>query len=212
MYGCKIQEIIPGASVVNSRLAEILNGSRIKRIAVCLYVAFCLGLLLLPNVSNAATYTANVSLSSSAVSPVSLLADVLSSLTTGQYLGTSVASPFFPNTYSVTLKGRNPNYQPPIVPPPIVSTSLITLDTITNKLTSISTYTYIVGYAQGMLYERVHDAGVLGFHMGLCTSATTFNLVTIDSTTCNAVLGYVDQWIMSQSSGIAVVPNPPVGF
>jgi len=166
--------------------------------------------------AEAASYTVNVSLSSSTINPLSVQKDLLATLTTGYFLGTATPSIFFANTYSVNLFGRNPAFQAPSV-----STTLITLDTITNKLTTISTYTYIVGYAQGMLYERNHDAGTLGYFMGLCDNATNYNVipstvppigVVWSSSTCNQVLGFMDDWIVTQTSGLAVIPNPPVGF
>lgn len=158
-------------------------------------------------IAKAATYTLNVSLATSTVNPSSLQQSILSDLTTGPYLGSSKVSPFFANTYSVTVNGKNPNYQAPSV-----STTLINLDTISDKLTVISTYTHLTGYAQGMMYERNNDAESLGYFMGLCANATNFNLVKIDSTTCNGVLGFMDNWIVTQTSGLAVVPNPPPGF
>lgn len=120
-----------------------------------------------------------------------------------QFNASVFVNPLAANTYQVKLFGLNPNYQ---------SLPLVTLDTITNKLTSISTYTYVVGYAQGMLYERGKNSSSLGYFMGLCDNATNFNLTTIDTTTCNSVLGYMDNLITQQTDGIAIVPDPPVGF
>lgn len=127
--------------------------------------------------------------------------------TTTQFNASLIVNPLAANTYQVKLFGFNPAYQPP---PP--APALINLDTLTTKLTAISTYTYVLGFASGMLYERNSDAAILGFYMNLCSSATTFNLVKIDSTTCQGVLGFMDNWIIRQSSGLAVVPNPPPGF
>lgn len=182
-----------------------------------LFMRACLTILcfLAAPTAKAATYTLNVSLATSTVNPSALQQDILSNMTTGQYLGKATASAFFANTYSVTVTGKNLTYTGPSV-----STTLITLDTIANKLTAISTYTHLTGYAQGMMYERVSDASALGYFMGLCANATNYVIIpstiplpfTWSKDTCNQVLGFMDNWIVTQTSGIAVIPNPPPGF
>lgn len=131
--------------------------------------------------------------------------------TTTQFNASVIVNPLVNNTYQVKLFGLNPNYQP------ITPTPLITLDQITQNLTAISTYTYVQGFASGMVYERNNDSGMLGNFMGLCDNATNFfevgqSTFPIDSSTCQQVLGFMDNWIITQSSGLAVVPNPPPGF
>lgn len=161
------------------------------------------GLCSLTTVStHAATYTLNVSLSTSAVFPAQLQSEILGSLTTGQYIGTSVASPYFPNTFSVTVKSKNPAYQAPSV-----STTLINLDTIANKLVDASSYSYHAAFANGMYYERGNDLAALGYiKTTYCVPGLLFKGVAIDSVTCNNMLGFANDWIVSQTSGIAVVP------
>lgn len=154
-----------------------------------------------PRVSIAASYTVNVSVSSSAVNPAALQQDVLSALTTGPFLGAATKS-IFANTYDVKLFGKNPSYQGPSV-----STTLITLDTIASKLVAISMATNEFLYAQGMVYERNNDAALLGDFMTQCSTANAH-----DFALCNAILGYADDYIMHQTSGVAVVPYPLVGF
>lgn len=202
MYGCKTLGRIPGVSVANLHFGETSNGGRTRRIVGSLFLALSVRFLFLPSVSIAATYTVNVSLSTSAVNPASLLADVLSSLTTGQYLGSYIAHPYLPNAYSLSVKGRNPNYQPPSV-----STSLIALDAITTKLVAISTATNELMYGEGMMYERRNNAGVLGYFMTKCSTETAH-----DFTLCNTILGFADDFILNQTSGMPVVPYPLVGF
>lgn len=114
--------------------------------------------------------------------------------TTTQFNALLIQNPLVPNTYSIKLFGLNPNYTP--------------TDLNANLVTQLQTFPY----ASGMVYERSNDAGLLGAFMSLCGNATNFNLVKIDSTTCQGVLGYVDNFIISQTSGIAVVPSPLVGL
>jgi hypothetical protein len=134
--------------------------------------------------------------------------------TTTQFNATVVANPLAANTYTGKLFGLNPNYVPPGV-----STTILTLDNVANKLISISTNTVEILYGEGMLYERNNEAGLLGYFMGLCANATNYVIApsTVtpanwDKETCNQVLGYVDNYIVFQTSGVAVVPNPIVGF
>lgn len=121
-----------------------------------------------------------------------------------QFNASLFTNPLASNTYQIKLFGLNPNY--------VTAPGLITLDTLANKLTAISSQTVVTGFASGMLYERNNDAGMIGYYMGLCDNATNFSLVTIDSTTCQGVLGFMSNWIVFQTSGIAVVPNPPPGL
>lgn len=121
-----------------------------------------------------------------------------------QFNASVLVNTLVPNTYQIKLFGLNPNY---ITPPAVV-----TLDQVTGKLVAISTNTAELLYGQGMTYERNNDAGAIGYFMSLCDNATNFTLTTIDPLTCKNVLGFMDNWIMIQSSGIAVVPNPLVGF
>lgn len=179
----------------------------------------CLGItglcFLLASTGMGASYTVNVSLSTSTVNPLALQQSILSDLTTGSYLGKAVASPFFANTYSVTVTGKNPMYTGPSV-----STTLINLDMIANKLVAISTQTLPYLYGSGMLYERSKNAGTFGYFMSLCNDATNYMIFpttgsetfTWSPSTCNQVLGFMDNWIVTQTSGIAVIPNPPLGF
>lgn len=207
MCGYKTLKAIQNAFAGNMPERIVTSGTSKLFSTAFTFVGLVSLFLLLSSTSHALTYTVNIFISSSTVNPAALQKDLLSTLTTGQYLGSSVSSPFFPNTYSVTVTGRNPIYQGPQV-----SSPLITLDSITNKLITISTYTHLTGYAQGMLYERDSNASNIGGFMALCGNATNFGLVKVDSTTCNDVLGFMDNWIIHQTSGIAVIPNPPPGF
>ena len=144
--------------------------------------------------------------------PVSVGQTLLSQIS-NQFNASVMANPLAANTYQIRLFDLNPNY--------VTSPAVVTLNDLANKLTAISTYTYVTGFASGELYERFNNAGSIGYFMGLCNNATNFYVMpgdsmtwttSIDSTTCNNVLGFMDNWIINQTSGIAVVPNPPPGF
>lgn len=144
----------------------------------------------------AVNYTANV------YAPSQQLQKQFIADTTTQYQATVATSPFA-NTFTITLSARYPSFQGPVQ----VSTSLVTLDSIVNKLTTISTYTYVTGFANGMEYERYNNAALLGHFMMLCSTANAH-----DFTICNTILGFSSDYILNQTSGIVVVPNPPLGF
>lgn len=114
--------------------------------------------------------------------------------TSAQFTVDTFVNPFFPNTYALTLHGLNPSYNPPLT-----NAQLIQL---------LPQYPF----GAGMMYERTTDAGHLGSYMGLCNSATSFNLISIDSTTCQGVLGFMDNFLVTQTSGVAVIPNPLPGL
>lgn len=114
--------------------------------------------------------------------------------TTAQFNAQLIVNPIVSNTYTIKLLGLNPNY----VLPYISADMLMKLQ--------------VFPYAAAMGYERNNDASILGAFMSLCGNATNFNMVTIDSTTCQGVLGFMDNFIITQTSGVAVVPNPLVGL
>lgn len=62
--------------------------------------------------------TVNVSFSGT---QAAVLQQEFISATTGQYLSTLTPNPFFKDTYSLTITGKNPAYQPSVCPTPGVS-------------------------------------------------------------------------------------------
>lgn len=120
---------------------------------------------------------------------------------TTQYQGTLAASPFFKNTYTLNLTSKNELVSPPAIP------ILITLDTLADKLVSISTNSGVDFWAFGMDYERHNDAVIAGNLLSHCSDPKYFNVVAIDSTTCNIVAGSISNWIVQQTSGVVVVPD-----
>lgn len=202
---CKDVLGMQGASVVKCRGAWITVGERVTTKG-SLFLAMITLFTFLPSIGGSATYTINVSLSTSAINPTALQQDILSNLTTGQYLGTATPSPFFANTYSVSVKGKNPTYTGPSV-----STTLLNLDTIADKLTKISTDTFVYGYVNGMAYERKHDIGLIGDYFVHCDSAPYFNesSATWSNSTCFTALGSASNAIYQQNFS---TPTVVTGF
>lgn len=126
---------------------------------------------LLPSFTMSATYTLNVSLSTSAVNPSSLQQELLATLTTGQYLGRATPSPFFANTYSLTINGKNPLYQPGAVS---VSTTIATMDGLLKRLEATTTDYFLYGYQSGVAYERDTDLQIIGGYGVRCSTSSFF--------------------------------------
>lgn len=107
----------------------------------------------------------NVSFSNTA--PASLQTEFLSGVTT-QYVGVVTKSPFFSNTYSFVISGKNEEYQPPPAPPvvTIISTGTYVVkigeDTkMVYQSTSSISEIYVYGFADGMESERKDDLSLI---------------------------------------------------
>lgn len=201
---CKDVLGMQGASVVKCRGAWITAGERVTTKG-SLFLAMITLFTFLPSIGGSATYTINVSLSTSAINPTALQQDIFGNLTTGYYLGTIVADRYQANTYRATISGKNPSFQAPSV-----STTLLNLDTIADKLTKISTDTFVYGYVAGMAYERKHDIGLVGDYFVHCDSAPYFDASSIEwsSSTCNTALGRASNSVYQQNfSSPTVVPG-----
>lgn len=79
-------------------------------------------MLQLLGVPAAAFAAVNVSFSSYV--PNSVQAEFISS-TTGQFLSTVTPNPYFQNTFSLVISGKNPAYQPPIISSPILTATAV---------------------------------------------------------------------------------------
>lgn len=169
----KDQKNKPGVSAGSLNGSGMIGSGRgqISSAFMCMGIFIACGFLL--SGIAAASYTLNISLSTSTANPSTFQQDLLTDLTVGRYLGISKASPFFANTYSVTVNGKNPNYQGPLV-----STTLITLDSITQRLTDISSDTYAYGMANGMDYQKKIMLDGIGTFLQACSSAAYFNTST----------------------------------
>ena len=153
----------------------------------------------------------------STAAPVGLEKDFIAQ-TTAQYAASVFVNPFVANTYQVQLFGPNPSFNPP----PSNADLL-------NALVSVDSYTYVYGWGDGESFERYHDLGYFTAPIGTvgmldggffvnCSSPTywnniqyssdTFQLVSMDSTTCNAVLSGVYNFVYQQYfSTPTVVPG-----
>lgn len=81
--------------------------------------------------------------------PSALESQFLADVTT-QYLVT--VKPGLFGSVTVTLLGKNPLYTPPAI-----STTILTLDSITQRLVQISSDNFVYGYADGMDNERAEN-------------------------------------------------------
>lgn len=153
-----------------------------------------------------ATYAVNVSLPSAA-----LAKDLLANAT-NQYIGTITPSAYFANTWTLTLTGKNPNYNPP--PPPVSSTPTVDATQLLGALVAVSTSTYPYGWADGMEYGRYLDLGRVSYYDINCSSPTVFDPNVSSATwsvvTCNTALGVVHDSIYQLNLATpTVVPGGP---
>ena len=139
------------------------------------------------------------------------------SATTSQYSATVIKNPLASNTWTMKLLGLNPTYLPPVSSVDLLR-SLVTVDS----------YTYVYGWADGMDYERTTELGFFtspenqlgmpngGFFIncssapywnGMQVSTQTEQIVSIDSTTCNAVLSGVYNWIYQSEFSTPTIVN-----
>lgn len=175
-----------------------INGDQGRPFIGFIFAGMSILLVSLCSITQAETYTANISVSSSTV-----IKDFLAN-TTNQYLSTIQPSTFFKNTWTINITGKNLGYQAPSV-----STTLINLDSIANKLIAISTDSFVNTYALGMMYERQTDVTSIEGMKKWCgyTFLIPEATVNIDSMTCVAVMDHMKNFIESQSSGAYVVPQ-----
>ena len=117
----------------------------IKRIGITVFSlpTILLGSIFLPSIGNA---TLNVYLSTTATPSLqsTFMADA-----TNQYEGILKPGLFY-GSWSLTISSKKPSF-------PLPSPVVVTLDTIANKLITISSDTYLYGFANGMVRERADD-------------------------------------------------------
>ncbi len=119
--------------------------------------------------------------------PADISADLIAS-TTAQFLGVLKPSAFLPNTFSLTISGRNPNYKPQ----PAETASVKDL---LNTIVTISTATYPYGWADGMEYGRWVDLGRVSYYVVNCSTPSVFggSTTTWNAGVCNDALSKVHQ-------------------
>lgn len=135
-----------------------------------------------------------------------VMSDSFIAATTTQYEATVTQSPFFSNTYGIAIKGFHPDYVPP--PLPSVPPEVATLESITRDLTTISTWTYVYGWADGAERERKSNAEIIESYVVECSSPSYFGASpsTWSEGTCNTALAGPLQDIYEKSLVVPVVP------
>lgn len=139
-------------------------------------------------------YTANaaINVSFSTGAPTSIQKDFIAS-TTQQYLSTVTASPYFPNTYSVIIDGKRPDYQPPIISSPILTSTAVD-------------QCMAYGFGQGMDSERFYNKqliqglqskDVLKGTCGFQTVALSTKTVSVSTGSCTSSCWQVYDVIVS---------------
>jgi hypothetical protein len=124
---------------------------------------------------------------------------------TAQQFDVVIASnPFFSNTYTMQLLGNNTNYNP-----------APTMMDLLNDLVAVDTYTFVYGFADGMVYQQTSETNLVSGLESLCGSATSYNLVqtstkTFDLGTCEDVTGTIIEQLynMSTSTPTVIPPEP----
>lgn len=141
--------------------------------------------------------------------------------TTSQYQGLLSPSPYFANTYSLTLSQKNP----PAPPAQSCDTdaelalTTATLSGLISNLQQHDTDYYLNGWVNGQSYERWENLVTIGNYGVSCTSSvftappgvstTTWKVPPIDNTTCKFVLGYINQIIYQKNFAL---PTQVPGF
>lgn len=107
--------------------------------------------------------------------------------TTNTYQATVSTNPFFANTFSMVIYGPNPSYNPPP-----------TNADLLNNIVTVDSFTYVYGWADGASYQQYRDANAAGDFIVNCDSPTYWS-APIDTTTCYAVLGIMENFIYEES-------------
>ena len=164
--------------------------------------------------------------------PESIEQDFLAA-TTVQFTVNFTTNPFFANTYQIILNGLNPAFNPPIPDQQMfnalnqqitaLQTQISTMTQTFNYVLSTATFSY--GFADGQNWEQwdvldkfnnqlvpsndwLVNCSRPTFWNSIQPSSTTFQLVTMDSTTCNAVLSAIYSDIYEELTSTPTVPTP----
>lgn len=142
----------------------------------------------------ASTYTLSV-LFSTSTPQAATQKDFLAS-TTNQFNVDLFKTPWGSDTYNLTIKGKNPNYLPPVK-----STMSVDATALLAALVATSTSTYVYGWANGVEYERKKDVQSIGNYIINCSSPTFFDGLELgwNSATCTTALQAIQKFIYQQS-------------
>lgn len=119
MFGSKDQD--QKASAFAERIRWSQYGRRRRAISLIRYSCTTIAALFFLQIP-ARAGSLNIFLSTAA--PSGLLADLLANLTS-QYVATAVPTPYFAGSYNVTLFKKNPNYLPPQISSPILTSTAV---------------------------------------------------------------------------------------
>jgi len=174
---------------------------------------------LLPGFARSATYTYNIYLSTAITNPATFSNQFLGS-TTSQYTATVSSSPWFANTFDITILGNNPKWNPapPPPPPPPPPVTAVSFDTTTfqtdlQAMIGSSSMTYLGGWRDGESAERIQDINTLSSYQFNCSSVTYFahtegSSTTWDLGTCEDAIADPTNDIYTQSfSTPTIVPG-----
>jgi hypothetical protein len=124
--------------------------------------------------------------------------------TTTQFNATVIPNPFFPGTYSVTLYGPNPSYNPPLTSAQLLQQ----IDLNEQYITTVDSYTYPMGWADGESYQKYMDVNAATQITGACWNPLAWGGVQIDTTTCVTVGNTLSSTIYQENlSTPTVVPG-----
>lgn len=123
--------------------------------------------------------------------------------TTNQFRADYFKNPLASNTYSLKIRGVNPNYNAPSPPPSTLEEAL-----------SLGATVYVYGFSNGMNYEQRVDMDlVIGFEVN-CSTPIGVSTATWDTNTCYAITGAIDSALyeLSLSTPIVIPPTLIGGF
>lgn len=134
---------------------------------------------------------------------------------TNQYQATVTKSPYFNNSWTLNVSGRNPT------PPPVQSApkdwqtqldiTTTTLSALLPELIKVSTDTYFYGWTDGVMYERNDNLYTADQYYIKCSSQTHFNNYPStgpwNASVCQWIITTIFQSIMNKSFP---PPTPPV--
>lgn len=161
-----------------------------RKLFFCLSVAW--GLWVAP--AHAATYSISVLFSSGTAQPATQKSFLAA--TTSQFNVDLLRTTWGSDTYTLTIKGKNPSYLPPVA-----STNTVDANALLAALVSISSATYPYAWVDGLEYERDKNLmDIQNFNVN-CSSQTFYvaSTDTWDQDTCTRVLEKTYRFIYEQS-------------
>lgn len=134
---------------------------------------------------------------------------------TNQYQATVTKSPYFNNTWTLNVSGRNPTPPPP---PPVqgapkdwqtqLDITTTTLSALLPQFVKVSSDSYFYGWTDGVMYERTDNLNVANQYYVNCSSQTYFDNYPStgpwNNSVCQWIITSIFKTIMNKS-----FPPPP---